>query len=236
MKKLAVVTGGSQGIGKALVYKLVEEGFSVVTCARQEGPLDELRREIQTHYPEADLWCQSVDVSNQDQVIGFAKAVQQRQQPVEILVNNAGVFIPGQIHSEEPGVFEQTLHTNVFGAYYLTRALIGDMITRQRGHLFNVCSTASITAYANGGSYCVSKFALLGMSKVLREEMKPHGIRVTSVLPGATLTSSWSGTELPEDRFMPAKDVAEMMLSAYRLSDRSVVEEIVLRPQLGDIT
>lgn len=236
MKKLAVVTGGSQGIGKALILKLLAEGFSVATCARREAPLEELHREVQTLYPEAELWYQSVDVGKQDQVMRFAEAVQQKQEPVEILVNNAGVFIPGQIHTEEPGVFEQTMHTNVFGAYYLTRALVDGMIARRRGHIFNVCSTASITAYANGGSYCVSKFALLGMSKVLREEMKPHGIRVTSVLPGATLTSSWAGTELPEERFMPAEDVAEMMLSAYRLSDRSVIEEIVLRPQLGDIT
>lgn len=236
MKKLAVVTGGSQGIGKALILKLLAEGFSVATCARREAPLEELHREVQTYFPEADLWYQSVDVGNRDQVIRFAKAVQQKQESVEILVNNAGVFIPGQIHTEEPGVFEQTMQTNVFGAYYLTRALVDGMIARRRGHIFNVCSTASITAYANGGSYCVSKFALLGMSKVLREEMKPHGIRVTSVLPGATLTSSWAGTELPEERFMPTEDVAEMMLSAYRLSDRSVIEEIVLRPQLGDIT
>ena len=236
MKKLAVVTGGSQGIGKALILKLIAEGFSVATCARREAPLEELHREVLTYYPEAKLWYQSVDVGNQDQVMRFADAVQQRNEPVEMLVNNAGVFIPGQIHAEEPGVFEQTMQTNVFGAYYLTRALVDGMIARRQGHIFNVCSTASIIAYANGGSYCVSKFALLGMSKVLREEMKPYGIRVTSVLPGATLTSSWAGTELPEDRFMPAEDVAEMMLSAYRLSDRSVIEEIILRPQLGDIT
>jgi short-subunit dehydrogenase len=109
------------------------------------------------------------------------------------------------------------------------------MIERQQGHVFNVCSTASVTAYANGGSYCVSKFALLGMSKVLREAMKPHGVRVTSVLPGATLTASWEGTELPPERFMPPEDVASAILAAYQMSARTVVEELILRPQLGDL-
>lgn len=236
MKKLAVVTGGSQGIGRALVYQLAEAGFSVATCARGEAPLRELESEIAARYPEVSFMYRTADVARKDDVLRFAEAVRQTEIPLEILVNNAGVFIPGQIHTEDEGIFEQTLYTNVFSAYYLTRALVDGMISRRSGHVFNVCSTASITAYANGGSYCVSKFALLGMSKVLREEMKPHGIRVTSVLPGATLTQSWSGTELPEDRFMPPADVAEMILAAYRLSPRSVVEEILLRPQLGDIT
>jgi NAD(P)-dependent dehydrogenase (short-subunit alcohol dehydrogenase family) len=89
--------------------------------------------------------------------------------------------------------------------------------------------------YANGGSYCISKYALLGMTKVLREEMKEHGVRVTAIMPGATLTTSWEGTELPEDRFMNAEDVAHAVWGAYALSERSVVEEIVIRPQLGDI-
>ena len=236
MKKLAVVTGGSQGIGQALVRKLAGEGFSVATCARHPAPLEKLSEEIRASHPEVTFMHQVVDVSRQEEVASFAQAVQHLDIPVAMLVNNAGVFIPGQIHTEEAGVFEQTIHTNVFGAYYLTRALVGDMIARREGHIFNLCSTASIAAYANGGSYCISKFALLGMSKVLREELKPHGIRVTSVLPGATLTHSWAGTELPRDRFMPAEDVAETLLAAYRLSKRSVVEEILLRPQLGDIT
>ena len=236
MKKLAVVTGGSQGIGQALIRKLAGEGFSIATCARHLAPLQKLGQEIVASNPGVTFMPQAVDVSRRDEVASFAQAVQQLDIPVAILVNNAGVFIPGQIHIEEAGVFEQTLHTNLFGAYYLTRALVGRMIDRQEGHIFNLCSTASITAYTNGGSYCISKFALLGMSKVLREELKPYGIRVTSVLPGATLTQSWAGTELPEDRFMPAEDVAETLLAAYRLSKRSVVEEILLRPQLGDIT
>jgi short-subunit dehydrogenase len=150
-------------------------------------------------------------------------------------VNNTGVFLPGQIHNEAEGTFETLINTNLASAYHLTRGLVGDMIARREGHLFMMCSTASITPYTNGGSYCISKFALLGMSRVLREELKPHGVKVTALLPGATLTASWEGTDLPEDRFMKAEDVAASVWAAYTLSRSAVVEEILLRPQLGDI-
>ncbi|MBL7876963.1 MAG: SDR family NAD(P)-dependent oxidoreductase, partial [Cyclobacteriaceae bacterium] len=103
------------------------------------------------------------------------------------------------------------------------------------GHIFNICSIASIKAYPNGGSYAISKFALLGFSKVLREELKEHGIRVTAVLPGATKTASWAGSTLPDSRFIKPEDVAETIFSAYSLSPNAVVEELLIRPQLGDI-
>lgn len=215
--------------------KLAQEGFSLATCARNEELLADVHQEISKRYPGVSFFYQRADLSQRADVQQFSEAIIGLATPVDMLVNNAGVFIPGQIHTEPEGVFEQTMHTNVFGVYHLTRALLPGMIEQRSGHIFNICSTASITAYVNGGSYCVSKFALLGMSKVLREELKPHNIRVTSVLPGATLTASWEGTELPPDRFMPPEDVAEAILAAYRLSARTVVEELVLRPQLGDI-
>jgi hypothetical protein len=98
-----------------------------------------------------------------------------------------------------------------------------------------MCSIASTKAYANGGSYAVTKFALLGLSKCLREELKEFGIRVTAVMPGATKTQSWDGVKLPDERFMKTEDVADMIFASYSISARSVVEEIIIRPQLGDI-
>jgi hypothetical protein len=98
-----------------------------------------------------------------------------------------------------------------------------------------MCSIASLHAYANGGSYSISKFALLGFSKALREELKPHNVKVTSLMPGATLTDSWAGVDLPESRFMRADDIAQLIFDVYNLSDSTVIEEVVLRPVLGDI-
>jgi NADP-dependent 3-hydroxy acid dehydrogenase YdfG len=123
----------------------------------------------------------------------------------------------------------------LYSAYYLTRALLPMMLPRRDGHIFNMCSIASIMAYPNGGSYTISKFALLGFSKVLREEMKTKGIKVTAILPGATWSDSWAGADYPPERLMQADDIAKTIWAAYNLSDSAVVEELVIRPQLGDL-
>ncbi|HEV7351303.1 SDR family oxidoreductase [Telluribacter sp.] len=234
MKPLAVVTGGTKGIGRALVERFAGGGFDVVTCARHEPDLRALQQELSAA-TGSHILGQKADLSvrtDLDSFIGFMNAL---ERPVDVLINNTGVFIPGQIHNEAEGVLEKSIETNLYSAYYLTRGLLGPMMERRQGHIFMMCSTASVTAYPNGGSYCISKFALYGLTKVLREEMKPHGVKVTALLPGATLTSSWEGTDLPEERFMKAEDVAETIWSAYHLSPGAVVEEILMRPQLGDI-
>ena len=109
------------------------------------------------------------------------------------------------------------------------------MIAAKRGHIFTICSIASLHAYANGGSYSISKFALLGFSKNLREELKPYGIKVTAVCPGATMSASWDGFEVDPKRIMEADDVAKMVYAASQLSPMAVVEDIIMRPQFGDL-
>jgi short-subunit dehydrogenase len=235
MNKLIVVTGGTKGIGRAILSRFAGEGFNVITCARNAEDLQALKKEFEENYPDNNTHIFQADVSRKSDTLAFAKEINQLNQPVEILVNNAGVFLPGEVHAEEDGKLEMMIETNLYSAYYLTRALVPQMKAARSGHIFNMCSTASIMAYVNGGSYCISKFALLGMSKVLREELKQHNIRVTSILPGATFTASWEGVDLPPERFMKAEDVAEAVASAYRMSPQSVAEEILIRPQLGDL-
>jgi short-subunit dehydrogenase len=109
------------------------------------------------------------------------------------------------------------------------------MMEAKRGHIFNICSIASLQAYPNGGAYSISKFALSGFSKNLREEMKPYGIKVTGVYPGAAYTDSWSGSGVDPKRIMEANDVAQMVYATAQLSAQACVEDIVLRPQLGDL-
>jgi short-subunit dehydrogenase len=150
-----------------------------------------------------------------------------------VLINNAGVFIPGALAEEEDGHLELMVETNLYSAYYLTRALLPSMLKRRKGHIFNMCSIASLHAYPNGGSYSISKYALLGFSKNLREETKDQGIRVSSIMPGATWSASWEGVDLPEERLMKAEDVAIAVWSAWSMSPQAVMEDIVLRPQLG---
>ena len=224
MKPLIVVTGGTKGIGRAIVDTFVARGFDAVVSARSV-----------TGVQGNGLLPFPADLSTRDGTSALVQYVQSLGRPVDVLVNNTGIFQPGQIHNEAEGTFEQLMNTNVASAYHITRGLMRDMMIQRRGHIFMMCSTASITPYTNGGSYCISKFALLGMSRVLREELKPHDVKVTAILPGATLTASWEGTDLPKNRFLKPSDVADSIWGAYSLSSSAVVEEILIRPQLGDI-
>jgi short-subunit dehydrogenase len=128
------------------------------------------------------------------------------------------------------------LDTNLKSTYNMSRLVIPDMKKQANGHIINICSIASVIPYANGGSYSISKYAQYGLTKVLREELKPFNIGVTAILPGATLTSSWSGTDLPKERFVDPKHVAALVFQCTIMSQISVVEELIVRPMAGDIT
>ena len=231
MKKSIIISGGSQGIGKALVKKFLENGFQVFTCARNAEKLESLKNEF--NHPLLHTFV--ADLSDKKQASNFAQWILNQETKIDVLINNAGYFLPGQIQNEEDGVLESQIEANLYSAYHLTKAILPSMQKSNTGHIFTICSTASITAYTAGGSYCISKFALLGFTKVLREELKTQGIKVTAVLPGATLTPAWDGVNLPDSRFIPAEDIANTIFSAYMMSASTVIEEILIRPQLGDI-
>jgi short-subunit dehydrogenase len=234
MNKILVVTGGTKGIGRAIVGKFSSAGFDAVVSARNQNDLQALKTEVEKKYGNS-VHIFKGDMSVTDEVKAFAQFTLTLKQPVEVLVNNAGYFVPGEICTEPEGQLESMINANLYSAYHMTRSLAASLKQNKNGHIFNMCSIASFKAYANGGSYAISKFAMLGLTKCLREELKPHGIRVTAIMPGATKTASWDGVDLPDSRFMKIEDVADAVYGAYALSKNSVVEEIVLRPQLGDI-
>lgn len=230
-----VITGGTKGIGWAMVEEFAANGFDIAMCSRSKNDLDHRAAALLAIYPNIRVITKEVDMRYKDQVQAFAKSISDYWGELDVLINNAGVFLPGEISQEEDGQLETMIETNLYSAYHLTRALLPIMLPKAKGHIFNICSIASQIAYPNGGSYSISKFALLGFSKVLREELKEKGIRVTSILPGATWSNSWKGVDLPEERLMQATDIAKTVYSAYTLSQSAVIEEIVLRPQLGDL-
>ncbi|HTF22010.1 MAG TPA: SDR family oxidoreductase [Chryseolinea sp.] len=235
MRKLIVVTGGSRGIGRAIIEEFMEHGFDAATCSRDPAHLEELQTAIDKQYPDSKLYTFTADLTNMIDVRNFCQFVISLNHPIDVLVNNAGHFISGQLVSEPDDTLAKMIEANLYSAYHTTRGLIAQIARGKGSFIFNMCSIASFMAYPNGGSYAISKFALLGFSKCLRAELKEEGIRVSAVMPGATLTDSWVGTSHPDERFVKAEDVADAVFSAYALSPRAVVEEIIIRPQLGDI-
>jgi short-subunit dehydrogenase len=235
MKKTVVVTGATKGLGRAIAEIFAQNNFDVCVCSRTQSDLDLMREEWAEQFPDTTLLTQAADLSKKHDVAHFADYIKNHWSKIDVLVNNAGIYLPGKVSDEQAGTLETMMDTNLYSAYYLTRALLPMMLTHQSGHIFNICSVASFMAYPNGGSYSISKFALLGFSKVLREEMKTEGIKVTSVMPGAAWSDSWVGSNVPPERIMQASDVAKTIWGAYGLSETAVIEEIILRPQLGDL-
>jgi len=232
--KTVVVTGASKGIGAAIAEKIASEGFALALCARNKKDLEKFARYLAQQYG-IDVLAMPCDMTKTKDLENFAQAIHNKWQSIDVLVNNAGIFIPGKISEEEEGAFETQLNLNLVAPYHFTRRVLPLVMKKKHSHIFNMCSTASITPYINGGSYCISKYALYGMTKVLREEMKDKHIKVTAVLPGATFTASWEGTDLPNERFIPAKDIADAIWGAYNTSPSTVIEDLLIRPQLGDI-
>jgi short-subunit dehydrogenase len=235
-----VITGASKGIGKAVAEAFAQEGAAVYLCARNEVTLYNAVAELQARYPQGVIKARPADVSRKEEVVAFGEWVQgevvkQGSGRVDILVNNAGTFMPGSVFNEEEGLLESMISTNLYSAYHLTRLLLPKMMEAKKGHIFNMCSIASLNAYKNGGSYSISKFALLGFSKNLREELMPYHIKVTAVSPGAVMSDSWGGFDNSSNRIMEATDIAALIVAAAKLSPQAVVEDIIVRPLLGDL-
>lgn len=229
MKKTVFVSGASKGLGFAIAKKFYDEGFEVIICARGEQGLEEAKAKM----PKVHSY--ACDISKKEQVKSLASEIQAKFGSLDVLVNNGGTFIQAVLHEEEDEILEKLIDTNLYSAYYFSKAFVPAMKDKKQGTIFNICSVASLQSYPAGGSYTVSKFALLGFSKALRQELMEFGIRVISILPGATKTPAWDGVDLPEERFIPADDVGKLIYDIYQLSERSVVEEILIRPMLGDI-
>jgi short-subunit dehydrogenase len=234
MNKIAVITGASKGIGRETANILAKNGYDLAVCARNLNDLNVLKKELESKY-KVNIWVKSVDLTIKSEVEKFGEDVLKRFESIDILINNAGIFIPGKITEEEDGTYEKQVALNLSSVYYLCRKIVPNMIKNKNGYIINICSTASFVPYINGGSYCISKFGALGLTKCLREELKEHNIKVTAILPGATKTESWDGTELPDSRFIHPKSVAKVIYNCIESGDDIVHEEVIIRPQLGDI-
>ncbi len=229
-----IITGASRGIGKAVAEIFAANGHDLYLTSRNEVTLYKCVEELMTKYPDVTIKAKPFDLSKNDETVALGNWCLKYGVP-EILFNNAGLFEPGNVYNEPDESLERQMAANLYSAYHLTRTLLPPMIELRRGHIFNMCSVASLQAYKNGGAYSISKSALYSFSKNLREEMKPYNIKVTAVIAGAAYTDSWASSGIKRERFMEAEDIAKMIYAASQLSAGACVEEILMRPQLGDL-
>lgn len=229
-----IITGASRGFGKAIAEIFAVNGYNLYLTSLNEGRLYKAMEELINKYPSITIKAKPFDLSKKKEVQEFGNWCLQHSSP-DILVNNAGSFAGSNVHNEEDGALEEMIETNLYSAYHLTRLIVPEMIKKKSGHIFNMSSIAGLKAYPGGGSYSISKFALRGFSVNLREELKQFNIKVTTVFPGAAYTDSWSSSGIDKKRFMEADDIAKMVYASSQLSPQACVEDIILRPQLGDI-
>lgn len=231
----AIITGATKGMGRAITLALARQGYDLFLCARSASELVALKNELGQIHPDVAVVTSVTDCGDIDQVKMFADHITKYVDRVDVLVNNAGLFLPSTILNEDDKILEQQLHVNLLAPHYLCKFFGRRMRQARSGHIFNICSIASINPVVTAGSYSVTKFALLGLTKVLREELMEFGVKVTAILPGSTLTASWEGTTLPQDRFIHPEDIADAVISCLRATKGANIDEIIIRPTMGDI-
>lgn len=234
---VVLVTGASQGIGAAIARAYARErpGTRLALVARNRRNLQAVAAECARLDPRGAAAAFGCDVTDEAAVARLARAVAKRFGPVDVLVNNAGAFAPARFEDTTVAAFDRMIAVNLRSAFLVTRAFLPAMVERRRGDILFMSSIAGLGAYPNAAAYCAAKFGLTGLAKVLRAETRDRGIRVCCLHPGATWTPSWAGSGVDPERLMPAEDVARAVLDVFDGSRRTVVEEVVIRPQLGDL-
>jgi len=224
----AVITGATKGIGRAIAVKLRAAGYDLALVARSSHDLNELQEELSL--PNRMIKTYQVDCSIKEEVYQFLHQVKYEFGDIDVLVNNVGIYMPGSLLDETDEVFEEQQALNVNAAYYISKFFGKEMRSKRSGHIFNICSVASKTPVENGGSYSVTKSAMLSLNHVLRQELAPHHVKVTAFLPGSTKTASWEGTTIPDEKFVQPADIAETLYTILTLSKGVNVDEVLITP------
>lgn len=226
----AVITGASKGIGRAIALKLAQEGYNLALCARSLTDLKSLQSDLLQISPNANIYIEALDCADLQALHSFAKQAQAKLGFIDVLINNVGQYLPGTILEEANDALSLQMQTNVYPAYTLSKFFGKEMRSQKSGYIINICSIASFNVVKEAASYSVTKVALLGLTTILREELQTSDVKVSAILPGATYTSSWEGTQIAPEKFIQPEDVAQAVWTCLSLSPGATIDQLILNP------
>lgn len=228
--KVAIVTGGSRGIGREISEALLGAGWRVRFCSRSRGSVDEAQRELSGRFGSA-VSGRPVDVRRQDEVDGFVEQVLSEEGRIDCLVNNAGLGIFGSVDELTGEQWRETIETNLSGCFYFLRAVAPAMKRQGSGWIFNIASLAGKNPFAGGAAYNASKFGLIGLSEAAMLDLRPHGVRVASILPGSVDTGFGHPRGSKERSWMlQPGDIASMVLHLLSYPPHALPSLVEMRP------
>lgn len=223
--KNALITGAGKGIGKAIAIALAKEGVNVILISRTQADVDQLSAEISSLGVKS--LALSADVSDITSINTAVEKALAEFTNIDILINNAGIAAFGKFLELEPAAWEKIIQVNLMGTYYTTRAVLPNMIERQNGDIINISSTAGLNGNALTSAYSASKFAVLGLTDSLMQEMRKHNVRVTALTPSTVATDLALDLKLTDgnpEKVMQPEDIAELIIAQLKLSRRVFIK------------
>ncbi|WP_374951683.1 SDR family oxidoreductase [Mucilaginibacter sp.] len=233
--KNALITGATKGIGRAVTIAFAKQGINVAICSRNDKELFDFKAELEATNPKITVAATVADCSKRDELKKFAEFTEKKLGFVEIIVNNVGMYKYSTILNDSDDSFQKQVDTNLMPAYELYRFFGKSMVSVGKGHIFNICSVAAINPVVEAGVYSVTKYALLGLNKVMRLEMQEYGVKVTAIIPGSTLTDSWRGQEVDETKMVKPEDIASAIVTILGMSTGANVDEMIIKPAPGQL-
>ena len=226
---VAIVTGGSRGIGRGVAEALLGEGWRVRFCSRSQKSVEEAEREL-SH--RGSVSGQAVDVRRQEEVEAFVERVRKEEGRIDCLVNNAGLGVFGAVDELTGDQWREVIETNLSGCFYFLRAVAPVMKAQGAGWIFNIASLAGKNPFAGGGAYNASKFGLIGLSEAAMLDLRPHGVRVAAILPGSVDTGFGHRRDPNQDRswMLKPEDIASMVLHLLSYPPNALPSLVEMRP------
>ena len=226
--QVALITGSSRGIGLAIARRLGRMGARVSLCARKKADLESAAADLRA--AGIEVLAVPTDVTRADEVSRLVSETQRSLGPVDILVNNAGIGIFGPFYHQTDADWNSVLDTNLKSAFLTSRAVAPEMIRRKSGHIINISSLAGKSTFANGAIYCASKWALLGLTGCMAEDLRAHGVRVSAICPGSVATEFSPHAGKDPSRMLQPDDVAHAVAALVTQSPGSFISEVQIRP------